>query len=204
MLVALFFAAAAVQMVVLASLFAVLFGGTFLPVVDWLQKRHLPRWLGALLVLVLLIALGVFIVLVILYGLVKQLPVIQENLQAAFDKIDEALASTSVDQSALDSMKSAIGGVLKFAATGAAGTVASIAQRAGVAHLRRLHQHQHHGVGAHPGEEDRRLGLAPRAAGPRARGLRDLRQQRPLLPRLHLRQHAHRAVQRGRRHDREP
>lgn len=125
-LVALFFAAAAVEMVVLASLFAILFGGTFLPVVDWLHKHHLPRWLGALLVLVFLIALGIFIVLVILYGLVQQLPVIQENLQAAVDKIEEALASTSVDQSALDSMKSALGGVLQFAATGAAGTVASI------------------------------------------------------------------------------
>jgi predicted PurR-regulated permease PerM len=132
-LVALFFAAAAVEMVVLASLFAILFGGTFLPVVDWLQQRHLPRWLGALLVLVLLIALGIFVALVILYGLVKQLPVIQENLQAALDKIDEALASTSVDQSTLDSMKSALGGVLKFAATGAAGTVADIV--AGLASL---------------------------------------------------------------------
>ena len=125
-LVALFWAAAAIQMVVLASLFAVLFGGTFLPVVDWLHRHHLPRWLGALLVLVFLIALGVFIVLVILYGLVKQLPVIQDNLQAAVDSINEKLASTSVDQSTLDSMKTAIGGVLKYAATGAAGTVASI------------------------------------------------------------------------------
>ena len=126
-LLALFWAAASIQMVVLASLFAVLFGGTFLPVVDWLHKHRLPRWLGALLVLVFLIALGIFIALVILYGLVKQLPVIQENLQAAFDSISEALASTSVDQSTLDSMKTAIGGVLEFAATGAAGTVASIA-----------------------------------------------------------------------------
>ena len=125
-LVALFWAAASVQMVVVASLFAVLFGGTFLPVVDWLHRRRLPRWLGALLVLVFLIALGIFIVLVIVYGLVKQLPVIQENLQAALDKIEEALASTSVDQSTLDTMKSALGGVLKFATTGAAGTVADI------------------------------------------------------------------------------
>jgi predicted PurR-regulated permease PerM len=126
-LAALFWAAAAIEMVVLAALFAVLFGGTFLPVVDWLHKHRLPRWLGALLVLVFLIALAVFIVLVILYGLVKQLPVIQENLQAAADSINEKLASTSVDQSTLDSMKTAIEGVLKFATTGAAGTVASIA-----------------------------------------------------------------------------
>ena len=132
-LLALFWAAAAIQMVVLASLFAVLFGGTFLPVVDWLHKHRLPRWLGALLVLVFLIALGIFIALVILYGLVKQLPVIQDNLQAAVDSINEKLASTSVDQSTLDSMKTAIGGVLKYAATGAAGTVADVA--AGLASL---------------------------------------------------------------------
>jgi predicted PurR-regulated permease PerM len=126
-LLALFWAAAAIQMVVVASLFAVLFGGTFLPVVDWLHRHRLPRWLGALLVLVFLIALGIFIALVILSGLVKQLPVIQENLQAAVDSINEKLASTSVDQETLDSMKAAVGGVLKYAATGAAGTVADVA-----------------------------------------------------------------------------
>ncbi|MEI6725416.1 MAG: AI-2E family transporter, partial [Actinomycetes bacterium] len=125
-LLALFWAAAAVEMVVLAALFAVPFGGTFLPVVDWLHKHHLPRWLGALLVLVFLIFLGVFIVLVILYGLVKQLPVIQDNLQAAFDSLSKALASTSVDQSTLDSMKTAVEGALKYAATGAAGAVADV------------------------------------------------------------------------------
>jgi len=132
-LLALFWATAAIQMVVLASLFAVLFGGTFLPVVDWLHKHRLPRWLGALLVLVFLICLGIFIALVILYGLVKQLPVIQDNLQAAVDSINEKLASTSVDQSTLDSMKTAIEGVLKYATTGAAGTVADVA--AGLASL---------------------------------------------------------------------
>jgi putative heme transporter len=132
-LLALFWAASSVLMVVVAALFAVLFGGTFLPVVDWLHKHRLPRWLGALLVLGFLVALAVFIVLVIVYGLVKQLPVIQENLQAAVDSINEKLASTSVDQSTLDSMKTAIGSVLKFAATGAAGTVTDIV--AGLASL---------------------------------------------------------------------
>jgi predicted PurR-regulated permease PerM len=72
--------AAATQMIVLATLFAILFAGTFLPVVDWLGKHRVPRWLGALLVLLFLLALSVFVVLVILYGLVHQLPVIQENL----------------------------------------------------------------------------------------------------------------------------
>jgi putative heme transporter len=125
-LAALFAAAASVMMVVVASLFAILFGGTFLPVVDWLHRHRLPRWLGALLVLVFLIALGIFIALVILYGLIHQLPIIQDNLQAAVDSINEKLSSTSVDQSTLDSMKAAIEGVLKYAVTGAAGAVADV------------------------------------------------------------------------------
>lgn len=125
-LLALFVAVAAIQMVVLASLFAVLFGATLLPVVDWLQRRRVPRWLGALLAFALLVALAVLIVLVILYGLVKQLPTVEENLQAALDSLSAALASTSVDQSTIDSLKTALAEVLKFAVTGAAGAVASI------------------------------------------------------------------------------
>jgi predicted PurR-regulated permease PerM len=121
----LFAAAAATQLVVLATLFAVLFGGTFLPVVDWLDKHHVPRWLGALLVLVFLIVVGIFVALVIFYGLIHQLPIIQDNLQAAFNSLSEKLGSTSVDQSTLDTMKSAVESLVKYAATGVAGTVAS-------------------------------------------------------------------------------
>jgi putative heme transporter len=117
--------AAATQMIVLATLFAILFAGTFLPVVDWLGRHRLPRWAGSLLVLLFLLALSVFVVLVILYGLVHQLPIIQENLEAAFDSISEALASTSVEQEALDAIKAAVQSLLKYVATGVAGTVMS-------------------------------------------------------------------------------
>jgi predicted PurR-regulated permease PerM len=64
---------------------------------------------------------------------VKQVPVIQDNLQAAVDSISETLASTSVDQSTIDSMITAIEGIFRFAVTGAAGTVADVA--AGLASL---------------------------------------------------------------------
>ena len=36
--------AAATRLLVLATLFAVLLGGAFLPVVDWLGRHHVPRW----------------------------------------------------------------------------------------------------------------------------------------------------------------
>ena len=43
---------AAARLLVLAALFAVLFGGTFLPVADWLERHHVKRSLAALIVVV--------------------------------------------------------------------------------------------------------------------------------------------------------
>jgi len=130
-LIALFAAAAATMLIVLAALFAVLLGGTFLPWVDWLHRHHLPRWLGALLVVVFLVLLAVFAGLVILYGLVNQLPVIEENLQSAVDSISNALSSTSVDQSTVDSISSAVQGALQNALTGIAGAATSLVSAVG-------------------------------------------------------------------------
>ena len=57
---------AATKLVVLAALFAMLLGGTFLPVVDWLSRHHVKRWIAAFLVVVFLIllAVGIGVVLV--------------------------------------------------------------------------------------------------------------------------------------------
>ena len=56
-LVAVFAVAAATRLLVLAALFAVLLGGTFLPVVDWLARHHLKRWMAALLMVAVSIVL---------------------------------------------------------------------------------------------------------------------------------------------------
>jgi len=74
---------AATRVLVVSGLLAVLLGGTFLPVVDALHKRHFPRWLGALLVVVLLVALAVGIALVVVYGIINQVPEIQQRLNEA-------------------------------------------------------------------------------------------------------------------------
>ena len=91
---------AAIKLVVLATLFAVLIGGTFLPVVDWLARHHVKRWIAAFLVVIFLILLAVGICLVVLYGLVNQWPEIQDNLQKAWDSIQKSLNSTTRVQGA--------------------------------------------------------------------------------------------------------
>jgi len=125
LLVALLALAAATRVLVVAALFAVLLGGTFLPVVDKLARHRFPRWLGALLVAVFLIALGIGIALLIRYSVVNQVPEIQVRLDAAVTELKKALSATSVPESTVDSVKAGISSFAKNAASGVAGTFVS-------------------------------------------------------------------------------
>jgi putative heme transporter len=125
-LVGVFAVFAATRLLVLAALFAILAGGTFLPVVDWLERHHLRRWMGALIVLLLSIGAAVLIGLVIVYGLVNQVPTIQDNLQEAADSIQKTLSSTSVPESTVDDVKSGLQNLAKNMASGAAGAVGTL------------------------------------------------------------------------------
>ncbi len=117
---------AAIKLVVLAALFAVLIGGTFLPVVDWLDRHHFKRWIAALLVVVFLILLAVGICLVVFYGIVQQWPAIEENLQKAWDSLQQSLNSTSVSEEQMDSAKATLQDAFKNAASGATSAVGDL------------------------------------------------------------------------------
>ena len=125
LLVAVLALMAATRVLVVSALFAVLLGGTFLPVVDWLHRHHLPRWLGSLLVAVGLIALAVGIVLVITYGVVNQVPEIQQRLDEAVAQLQKAMTTTGMPASTVDSLKTGLQDLFKNAAGGVAGTLAS-------------------------------------------------------------------------------
>ena len=87
LLVLLFFLLAATKVLILAALFAVLFAGTFLPMVDWFEKHHIKRGLGAIIVTILLILLGVAIGVLIVYSILKQIPTMDAKLSAAWADI---------------------------------------------------------------------------------------------------------------------
>jgi predicted PurR-regulated permease PerM len=126
LLVLVFFLLAATRVLLLAALFAVLFAGTFLPMVDWFEKHHVKRGFGAIIVTVLLILLGIAIGALIVYSIVKQIPTIDARLTAAWEDIQKALKSTSVSQEQIDSIKTSVQDLAKNAASGLAGTAIDI------------------------------------------------------------------------------
>jgi len=119
-----FFLFAATRVLLLAALFAVLFGGTFLPVVDWLTKHHVKRGLAAMIVAIGLVLLGIGIGAIIVFSVVKQVPTIDAKLNSAWSDIQSWLKSTSLSQSQVDSVKSSFQSLAKAAASGLAGTLA--------------------------------------------------------------------------------
>jgi putative heme transporter len=117
---------ALIKVLFLAALFAVLFGGTFLPVVDWLQKHHVKRGFGAVIVSALLILLGAGVCLLIIYSVFKQIPEIQAKLTSAWNDIQKSLKSTSVSQSQIDSLKSSVQSMAKNFAGGMADSIVGL------------------------------------------------------------------------------
>jgi predicted PurR-regulated permease PerM len=126
LVVLLFFLLAATKVLMLAALFAVLFAGTFLPMVDWFEKHHIKRGLGAIIVTALLILLGVAVGALIVFSVLKQIPTIDAKLTAAWNDIQKTLKSTSVSQSQIDSLKSSVQSMAKNAASGIAGTAVEL------------------------------------------------------------------------------
>jgi predicted PurR-regulated permease PerM len=73
------------------------------PAVTWLKRHHVPRALGALIVLLVLLALGVVIFLLVLGGIVAEGDKIAAALSQAVDKIQGWIEGVGVDSSAASS-----------------------------------------------------------------------------------------------------
>jgi len=124
--VLLFFLCAAAKVLLLAALFAVLFAGTFLPAVDWLEKHHFKRGLAAMTVTALLALLGIAIGVLIVFSVIKQVPQIETKLDEAWKQIQSWLDATSLSKSQIDSLKSGVQNLAGQAAGGLAGSVVAV------------------------------------------------------------------------------
>ncbi len=93
---------------VVPTLFAVLLGATFLPIVDWLQRHHVGRAWGALLVTVAIVA-GAFALLALMtVGVIQQWSTIESEVQAAVNWINDTLQRLNIDPNLIDSAKETV------------------------------------------------------------------------------------------------
>jgi putative heme transporter len=78
------------------------------PLVSLLQRHRVPRPLGALIALLLLLALGALIVLLVLGGIVAEGDKISAGLHEAADKIQSWVQSLGVDKNAAESANQSV------------------------------------------------------------------------------------------------
>lgn len=85
------------QTIVLPVIVAGIVASVTAPVVDWLSRHRVPRSLGAVLVFLAIIAIGVGIGLMILEGIASQASSISERLREGASEIESAVHSLGVN-----------------------------------------------------------------------------------------------------------
>jgi len=88
---------AALKSVVLPLILAFMLGVIFLPLVDRLERWHFPRWLGATICMLIIIALAAGSVFMVVYGIVTQGGNVVKQVEDAFTKIKDWLDSKVSD-----------------------------------------------------------------------------------------------------------
>jgi predicted PurR-regulated permease PerM len=109
-LIGLAYALHSLATLVVPTLFAVLLGATFLPMVDWLERHHVSRGWGAFLVTVLIVAGSFGLLALMTVGIVRQWPTIETQVQEAVTSINQALEDLDIDPNLIDSAKDTLTG----------------------------------------------------------------------------------------------
>jgi putative heme transporter len=104
------------------------------PGVTWLKRHHVPRALGALIVLLALAAVGVVILLLVLGGIVAESSQISATVSAAAGKIQGWMQDVGVDSSAAssanDNVSSSVPSIISTLFKGVANGIQGIASLA--------------------------------------------------------------------------
>jgi predicted PurR-regulated permease PerM len=106
-------------------LLAIVLGIVFAPVVDWLEKRRVPRMWATSIVVVALLGTGVATTWIVIRGFVVQWPAISQRLQAGIHALAAQLANLGWDVGSLQSQATA--SVQQTGQSGGAGMAGSIA-----------------------------------------------------------------------------
>lgn len=93
---------------VVPTLFAVLLGATFMPMVDWLERHHVGRVWGALIVTVLILVGASAIIAMMTWGVIRQWSTILNQVEASISAVGDVLERIDISQDLLDSAKTTL------------------------------------------------------------------------------------------------
>jgi putative heme transporter len=96
--------------IVLSLVIALFVAIAFMPVVDVLARRHVPRAIGAGATLLVVIAVGVGAILLVVWSLVSEQEEISRYLNAAVGKLHSSLASAGVDGNVAEAAQRSVRG----------------------------------------------------------------------------------------------
>ena len=103
--------------------FAIMLGVVFAPMVDGLQRLHVPRIVSAVLSLIVVVGVVGGAAWVTVASVVSQWPTIETQVQSAWDRLGVVLANLNVPQSLLDQVNAAVRSALPTAAQAIAGAL---------------------------------------------------------------------------------
>lgn len=121
-LIGLAYALHALATLVVPTLFAVLLGATFLPMVDWLERHHVGRGWGAFLVTILIVVGAFGLLALMTVGIVRQWSTIETQVQGAVTWINQTLEDLDIDPNLIDSAKQTLTGNMGSWAKGVFGS----------------------------------------------------------------------------------
>ncbi|GGM43161.1 AI-2E family transporter [Dactylosporangium sucinum] len=95
--------------IVIALLVALFLAIAFLPVVDGLARRHVPRSVGAAATILLVIVLGAGAIVLVLWGVASQREQISQNLNAAVGELHGILTSAGANGNIAEAGRQSVG-----------------------------------------------------------------------------------------------
>jgi putative heme transporter len=85
------------ETIVMPVIAATVIASVFSPLVAWLERRRVPRVAGAILTLLALVALGVFVIYIVITGITSETDDLSSHLQGATDEIEGWLVDLGAD-----------------------------------------------------------------------------------------------------------
>ncbi len=120
-----FSAIAALSGIVTPLLVAVVIGIVFRPVVDLLERQRVPRIIGTVLTLVLILVGTIILIVILVRGIIEQGPEIARQLEAGWVSLRAYLLQLPIEPATIDAIRAASDDALRALGQGVIGLLGS-------------------------------------------------------------------------------